>query len=84
MLLEFPVFAMNEDYLRALANIIFMKLESVQNLLDKKNAEVQAAVAERDRMDRERSLQLLKRKIKETSPTRGAVSEKKPPRRANS
>ena len=75
---------MNEDYLRALANIIFMKLESVQNLLDKKNAEVQAAVAERDRKDRERSLQLLKSKNKETSPARGAVSEKQPTRRANS
>jgi hypothetical protein len=37
ILMEFPVFALNEDYIRALANIVFMKLESVQNLLNQKN-----------------------------------------------
>jgi hypothetical protein len=33
VLLEFPVFSLNEDYLKALANIIFMKVDSVKNLL---------------------------------------------------
>ncbi len=33
ILLEFPVFALNEDYMRALANIVFMKIDSVQNIL---------------------------------------------------
>lgn len=28
VLLEFPVFALNDDYLKALANIVFMKLDS--------------------------------------------------------
>ena len=29
ILLEFPVFALNNDYIRALANIVFMKVDSV-------------------------------------------------------
>ena len=33
ILLEFPVFALNEDYMRALANIVFMKIDLVQNIL---------------------------------------------------
>ena len=33
ILLEFPVFSLNEDYMRALANIVFMKIDSVQNIL---------------------------------------------------
>jgi len=33
ILLEFPVFSLNEDYLKALANIVFMKLDSCQNLI---------------------------------------------------
>jgi hypothetical protein len=33
ILLEFPVFALNEDYMRALANIVFMKIDSVKNIL---------------------------------------------------
>ncbi len=36
ILLEFPVFALNDDYMRALANIVFMKIDSVQNLLQSK------------------------------------------------
>ena len=28
ILLEFPVFSLNDDYLKALASIVFMKLES--------------------------------------------------------
>jgi len=34
ILLEFPVFALNDDYIRSLANIIFMKLDSVRNLIN--------------------------------------------------
>ena len=33
ILLEFPVFALNDDYLKALANVVFMKLDSCQNLI---------------------------------------------------
>lgn len=36
LLLEFPVFPLNEDYIRALVNIIFTKLDSAQNLYKKK------------------------------------------------
>lgn len=34
ILLEFPVFALNDDYIRSLANIIFMKLDSVRNMIN--------------------------------------------------
>ena len=34
LLLEFPVFALNEDYLKALSHIVFMKLDSAYNLLE--------------------------------------------------
>lgn len=37
ILLEFPVFALNDDYIRSLASIIFMKLDSVRNLINYKN-----------------------------------------------
>ena len=63
VLLDFPVFSLNDDYLRALTNVIFMKLESVQNLLNHKNAEIQALVQKRDKRIRDRSLSLLKSKI---------------------
>ena len=33
ILLEFPVFSLNEDYMRALANIVFMKIDCVKNIL---------------------------------------------------
>jgi hypothetical protein len=33
ILLEFPIFSLNDDYLRAITNIIFMKIEQVQNLI---------------------------------------------------
>ena len=28
VLLEFPVFSLNDDYLRALANVVYMKIET--------------------------------------------------------
>jgi hypothetical protein len=40
ILLEFPVFSLNEDYLKALANIIMMKLDSALNLINHKNQEI--------------------------------------------
>lgn len=52
ILLEFPVFSLNDDYMRALANIIFMKVDSVQNILQQKQALIQAYIAERDRLMR--------------------------------
>lgn len=36
MLLEFPIFSLNDDYLKSIANIIFMKLDSVRNMIDQK------------------------------------------------
>jgi hypothetical protein len=33
ILLEFPVFSLNEDYMRAIANIVFMKIDCVKNIL---------------------------------------------------
>lgn len=49
VLLEFPVFALNDDYMRSLANIVFMKIDSARCMLDRKNKEVQAYVEERDK-----------------------------------
>lgn len=63
ILLEFPVFSLNDDYLRALANIIMHKLESVRNLINHKHSEIQGLIEERDRMQRDRSLSLLKSKM---------------------
>jgi len=37
VLLEFPVFSLNEDYLRALANVVQSKLDSIRNLIKQKN-----------------------------------------------
>ena len=34
VLLEFPVFALNEDFMRALANVIMMKVDSAVNLIN--------------------------------------------------
>ncbi len=65
VLLEFPVFALNDDYLRALTNIVFMKLESAQNVINQKNGIIQAMVEERDKKMRVRSLGLIKSKIAE-------------------
>ena len=37
ILLEFPVFSLNDDYLRALCSVVFMKLDTCTNLLTQKN-----------------------------------------------
>lgn len=42
ILYEFPVFALNDDYMKALANIIFMKIDSVRNMINQKNSEIQS------------------------------------------
>ena len=63
MLLEFPVFALNDDYIRALTNVVFMKLESVRNLINHKEREIQVLAEEKDKELREKSLSLLKSKI---------------------
>ena len=34
MLLEFPIFALNDDYIRAIANIVHMKLDQAKNLIN--------------------------------------------------
>ena len=38
ILLEFPVFALNDDYLRALSNIVYMKVDSCSNLIAQRNS----------------------------------------------
>ena len=77
ILLEFPIFALNDDYLRAIANIIFMKLDSVQNLISQKNQEIQMVVEEKERAMRARSLSLLKSKIDNYEEKRGYKSSEK-------
>lgn len=37
MLVEFPIFSLNEDYIKAIANIIEMKIDTVRNILNQKN-----------------------------------------------
>lgn len=44
VLLEFPIFSLNEDYLRAIANIIFVKIEQAQNIINQKNYEMQKSM----------------------------------------
>ena len=34
MLLEFPIFSLNDDYLRALANVMWVKVEQMQNIVN--------------------------------------------------
>lgn len=63
VLLEFPVFALSDDYMRSLANIVFMKIDSARCMLDRKNKEVQAYVEERDKQKREQQLYLLKNRM---------------------
>lgn len=36
VLIEFPVFALNEDYMRALCNVVMMKVDSACNLIAQK------------------------------------------------
>jgi hypothetical protein len=40
-LYEFPVFALNTEYMKALYNIINSKLDSVKNLINLKNSLIQ-------------------------------------------
>jgi hypothetical protein len=71
ILLEFPLFSLNDDYLRALTNIIYSKIEQMQNIINQKNDEVQNMVANREmhekRKLRENSLSLIKSKINDRS-----------------
>lgn len=41
MLLEFPIFALNEDYMKAIANIVGMKIDQARNQINQKQTEVQ-------------------------------------------
>jgi hypothetical protein len=78
ILLEFPVFSMNEDYIRALANIVMMKLDSARNLLGHKEREIAIKIEERDRQRelRDKSLALLKSKIGGSSNENGRGRER--------
>jgi hypothetical protein len=51
ILIEFPVFALNDDYLRALANVVFSKIDAVRNMISHKQREISQLEAERDRRD---------------------------------
>ena len=41
MLIEFPVFALNEDYMKALALIIQQKLDQIKSIIGNKQSEIQ-------------------------------------------
>ena len=41
MLIEFPVFALNEDYMKALALIIQQKLDQTKDFIDNKQCDIQ-------------------------------------------
>jgi hypothetical protein len=34
VLLEFPVFALNEDYMKAIGNVVMMKVDSAMNVVN--------------------------------------------------
>ena len=44
LLLEFPIFSLNDDFLKALTNIIFMKVDAIVNLLNQKNVLLKKAL----------------------------------------
>jgi len=65
MLISFPVFALNDDYLRALANVVYSKVEAVRNIIGHKEHQVREVEAERERRQRDKSLSLLKSKMEQ-------------------
>jgi hypothetical protein len=65
MLISFPVFALNDDYLRALANVVYSKVEAVRNMIGHKERQVREVEAERERRLRDKSLSLLKSKMEQ-------------------
>ena len=52
MLTEFPIFSLNEDYMRAIVNIIYMKIDQVQNVLRQKSEFVKQTVQGKDNSTR--------------------------------
>ena len=56
MLLEFPVFALNDDYLRAIANILFSKVDTIVNLLNNKNKLLKKAIESTTAAKRDKQL----------------------------
>jgi hypothetical protein len=40
MLIEFPIFSLNEDYMKALAMIIQSKIDMIKSLISNKQAEL--------------------------------------------
>ena len=67
ILIEFPVFALNDDYLRALANVVFSKIDAVRNMISHKQREISQVEAERDRRDQSVSFQKSRREQREPS-----------------
>ena len=53
MLLEFPIFSLNDDYLRAIANVMWVKIEQIQNIINQKQEQL-AEFADRVRGGGER------------------------------
>eukprot|EP00347_Sterkiella_histriomuscorum_P021700 403333067 len=66
VLLEFPTFSLNDDYMRAIANIIFVKIEQIQNIINQKNGDIQACREAKEYIDqkklRDESLKIIKGK----------------------
>jgi hypothetical protein len=65
MLISFPVFALNDDYMRALANVVYSKVEAVRNMIGHKERQVREVEAEKERKLKDKSLSLLKSKMEQ-------------------
>ena len=66
VLLEFPIFSLNDDYIRAITNIVFSKIDQAQNMINHKNEEIEQlrSIVQKDRTTIQNDLKLLKSKMK--------------------
>ncbi|CDW89599.1 UNKNOWN [Stylonychia lemnae] len=88
ILLEFPVFSLNEDYIRALINIVFSKIDQAQNMINQKNDQIQNYIKgkqiyesrrlkDETKRQRDDSLKILKGKTNDRSLERDTSQTKK-------
>ena len=70
ILLEFPIFSLNDDYLKAVSNILYSKIDQIKNIIDHKSKEASLFIKhyehDQKRM-RDSSLRLIKSKINDKS-----------------
>jgi hypothetical protein len=48
VLLEFPVFSLNDDYMKCMAKVLYTKLDQIQNLIKQQSGFISSAIAEQE------------------------------------